>query len=176
MKWKYKFQYFEHSIGSLAADLLSLLISPLLAAPVNWFRSAGTGERYFSHLSHLTYFFIPVLELILKSLAASPLASTATFSAVHSFMSEAEYSSLVASSGSSAQVVMEISTDPIEFPLFCILSRFSFLHLHRISLIDIHCFSSFVTNINSCSGRNSPLPPPQPLWLRYWSWLTSIPL
>ena len=73
-------------------------------------------------MSHLRYFFLPVLVSILKSLAASPLASTATFSAVHFSMSEAEYSSLVASSASPAQVVIEISTDPIDFTYFSVFS------------------------------------------------------
>jgi hypothetical protein len=45
---------------------------------------------------------------ILKSLAASPLATTATFSTVHISKSEA-------SPASSAQVVIEISTDLNEF-------------------------------------------------------------
>ena len=37
-------------------------------------------------------------------------------------MSEAEYFSLVASSASSTQVVIEISTDPIEFTYFSVFS------------------------------------------------------
>ena len=37
-------------------------------------------------------------------------------------MSEAEYSCLVASSASSAQIVIEISTDPIEFTYFSVFS------------------------------------------------------
>ena len=40
-------------------------------------------------------------------------------------MSEAEYSSLVASSASSAQVVLEISTDLIEFTYFSVFSAVS---------------------------------------------------
>ena len=81
-----------------------------LVAPVNWLRSAGIRERYFPHMSHFRYFFIPVLVPILKSLSASPLASTATFSTVHFSMSEAEYFNLVASSASPDQVVVKIST------------------------------------------------------------------
>ena len=72
-------------------------------------------------------------------------------------MSEAEYSGLIASSASSDQMVIEISTALIELSyFFCIFSRFSFLHWHRISLIYIHCFFCCVTSINSCSGRNIP--------------------
>ena len=56
---------------------------------------------------------------ILESLAASPLATTATFSKVHFSISEAEYSSFVATSDSSAQVVIEISTVLIAFTYFC---------------------------------------------------------
>ena len=48
-------------------------------------------------------------------MTASRLATTATSSTVHFSMSEAEYSSLVALSDFSAQVVIEISTDLIEF-------------------------------------------------------------
>ena len=147
-----------------------------LVAPVNWLKRAGIRKRYFPHLSHLIHFLIPVLVQILKSLAASPLTTTATFSTIHFSMSEAEYSSLVASSASSAQLVIEISTDLIQFTFFCIFCRFSFPPWHRISFIDIHCFFSCVTNIISCSRRNNPLPPPEPAGLLYWGWLTSIPL
>ena len=77
--------------------------------------------------------------------------------------------------------------------IFSILSRFSFLYWLRSSFIDIHCFFSSVTNLHSCSGCSSPLPPPQsssagsppgalvtPVnWfigavLRYWGCVTSI--
>ena len=71
-----------------------------LVALVKWFRSAGIRERYIPHLSHLRYFLIPVLVPIMNSLAASPMASTVTFSTLHFSMSEAEYTSLVASSAS----------------------------------------------------------------------------
>ena len=97
-----------------------------LVAPVKWFRSAVIKEGYFPLLSHLRYFFIPVLVPILISLAASPLATTATFSTVHFSMSEAEYSSLVASSASTAQVVIEILTDPIEFIFFLYFQEVQF--------------------------------------------------
>ena len=53
---------------------------------------------------------------------------------------------------------------------------FSFLQLYRNNSIAFHCFFCCVTNNNSCSDRNIPLPPPQPAGLRYWGWLTSIPL
>ena len=59
---------------------------------------------------------------ILTSLAASPLATTATFSTVQFSMLEAEYTSLVASSPSSPQVIIEISTDPIEFTYSSVFS------------------------------------------------------
>jgi hypothetical protein len=97
-----------------------------LVAPVNWLRSAGIREIYFPHLSPFRYFFIPVLVPILKSLAASPLASTATFSTVHFSMSEAEYFSLVASSASPDQVVIKISTDPIDFTYFLYFQQVQF--------------------------------------------------
>ena len=120
-------QYFEHSIGSLAADLPPHKPPPGdLVAPVNWFRSAWIRERYFQHLR---YFFSLVLVLILKSLAASPLATTATYSTVHFSMSEAEYSTLVASSAFSPQVVIEISTDPIEFIFFLYFQQVQLLPL-----------------------------------------------
>ena len=66
---------------------------------------------------------------ILKSLAASPFATTATFSTVHFSMSEADYSSLEASSASSAHVVVEISTDPIEFTFFLYFQHVQFPQL-----------------------------------------------
>ena len=91
-------------------------------ALVNWFRNSGIREIYFPHLSHLRYCFIPVLVRLLESLTASPLATTATFSTVHFLISEAEYFSLVAISISSAQVVIEISTDPIKFTYFSVFS------------------------------------------------------
>ena len=96
----------------------------VLVAPVNWFRSAGIRERYFPHLSHLRYFFIPVLVPILKSMAASPLAST--FSTLHFSMSEAEYYSLVASSASPDKVVIKISTDPRNFAYFLYFQQIQF--------------------------------------------------
>ena len=89
---------------------------------MNWFRSDGIRERYSPYLSAPIYFFLPVLVSILKSLAASLLVSTATFSTVQFSMSEAEYSSLVASSASPAQVVLEISTDSIDFTYFSVFS------------------------------------------------------
>ena len=48
---------------------------------------------------------------ILKSLAASPLATTATFLTFYFCILEADHSSLVASPASFAQVVIEISTE-----------------------------------------------------------------
>ena len=84
-----------------------------LVAPANWFRSGGIRDRYFPNFSHLRYFFITVLVAILKFFAASHLETTASFSTVHGSMSEEEYSSVVGSSASSAQVVIKISTDQI---------------------------------------------------------------
>ena len=113
---------------------------------------------------------------ILNYLAASPLATTATFTAVHFYLSEAEYSSLVASSASLAQVVIEISTDPIEFTFFLYFKQVQFPPLEQDYFIDIHCFFCCITIINSGSGHNISLPPPQPAGLRLWGWLASIPL
>jgi hypothetical protein len=65
----------------------------------------------------------------LTTLAASPLATTATFSTVHFSMSEIKHSSLVASSASSTQVVIEISTDPIKLTFFLYFQQVLFLPL-----------------------------------------------
>ena len=88
-----------------------------LVAPLNLFRSARIREIYFPHLSHLRYFFSPVLVPILNCLATSPLATT-----VHFSISESEYYILVASSASSTQVVIKISTDFIKFIYFSVFS------------------------------------------------------
>ena len=64
---------------------------------------------------------------MLESLAASPLATTATFSTVLFSISEAEYSSFVATSDSSAQVIIEILTVLIEFTYF-------FLYFQHVQL------------------------------------------
>jgi hypothetical protein len=59
---------------------------------------------------------------ILKSFVASPLATTSTFSTVPFSISEADYSSLVVSSTSSAQGVIEIHTDVAEVTYFSVFS------------------------------------------------------
>ena len=123
--------------------------------------------------SILGHCFICVLVSVLKSLPASPLA-TATFSTVHFSMSKTESSRLVASSVSLAQVKKEISAAFTDFSVFSASSAGSVsLTGSGVSFIDIHCFFRSVTNLNSCSGFRSPLPPlsllgPAPLLGPWW--------
>ena len=95
---------------------------------------------------------------------------------------------------------IEISETLIVFPDFSVFSAYSAGSISstdsgRSSFIDIHCFFRSVTNLNSCSGCSSPLPPPQSFGagpppgalvapanyfrgdvLRYWGGVTSIVL
>ena len=92
------------------------------------------------------------------------------------FTSQGDIMKLGLESSSVSGAFLEISTDLIELTFFCIFRRFSFHHWQRISFIDIYCFFSCGTNINSYFSCNIPLPPPQPAVLRYWGWFTSTPL
>ena len=97
-------------------------------------------------------------------------------------------------------VKIEITETPIVFPDFSVFSAYSagsisFTDSGRSRFIDIHCFFRSITNLNSCSGCSSPLPPPQSSGavpppgalvapancfrgavLRYWGGVTSIVL
>ena len=75
-------------------------------------------------------------------------------------MSETESSSLISFFNSSGK--RNLSSIHWFLSNFSIFSKFSFFNWLRSSCIDIHCFFSSVTNINSCSGCSCPLPPPQP--------------
>ena len=105
-----------------------------IVGSVNWFKSAGIRERYFPHLSHLIYFFIPVLVSILKYLAESLLATTATFWTVHFSLPGEEYSNLVALSAST--VVIEISTDLIVFTYFSVFLSGSGFSTGTVSILS----------------------------------------
>ena len=84
---------------------------------------------------------------ILTSLAASP-SPTATFSTVSSSISEAEYSSLVALSASSAKVLIEISTDLVELTYFSVFSAGSVSSTGRVLVLLTFTVSSVVLPIS----------------------------
>ena len=112
-----------------------------LMDPENWFRNTGIREIYFPHLSNLRYFFNPVLVPILKSLVALPLATAFIFSTLHFSMSEEEYSSLVTTSASSAQVVIEgykyvlFVTDCTNETMSCCLTTFKKDHSQHLQTL-----------------------------------------
>ena len=124
--------------------------------------------------SRLGFCFICVLLSVLKSMPASSLATTATFSAVHFSMSETESSRLVASSVSSSHLEKEISAAFTDFSVFSAFSAGSVSSSGSGVVSLTHTVSSVVSPISIGTlaaallslplSLLGPTPPLGPLW------------